>query len=518
MDRFALTFVIVLGLAACGGEDPRRSPAKPAVSTAKPAAQSRGAEAPVPCDRRVDDGHRALTLKLPPGWCWFGATSFAGDNAFATFPVRRTPRPNGCRPGAVDAVPVDGALLYVFEYGFSDEGPDEPRTYDAFARGKPSGRAALRTPVRESPCFGRSRAVLWIEHGRRFRADLYLGSEASPRTRRQQKLLFDRIDFRRQPGLVGATPPRRNWSSYPRPSLARGKTTAVWAGDELFLWGGSPRPTNSAQFDPRIAAWRLESTSTLAPRESPAAVWTGREVILWGGEAAADGAAFEPETSRWRRIARAPLSARVPVATVWTGREMLVWGDTDRNRRARGGAAYDPARDRWRRLPPAPFALTLATATWTGDEMVVLGSRLDNRNGSRTRFAQAMAYDPDTERWRTLPSPRLSPQASSVIWTGRELLAWDYLLEAATLDPGAGRWRPLPDLPLDFSECHPSSARLGDRIFAWYCGTAALYDRATRSWRRAATPRRTPRGLPVTGDGTVVFAGGGERLATYRPG
>lgn len=45
------------------------------------------------------------------------------------------------------------------------------------------------------------------------------------------------------------------------------------------------------------------------------------------------------------------------------------------------------------------------------------------------------AYDPVADAWRVIRPYPLSPQASSVARTGRETLAWDYLLDAAAYDP-----------------------------------------------------------------------------------
>jgi hypothetical protein len=204
---------------------------------------------------------------------------------------------------------------------------------------------------------------------------------------------------------------------------------------------------------------------------------------------------------------------------VWTGTELFVWGDSARSSRARSGAAYDPARRRWRRVARAPFALNQASASWTGREVTVVGSLLDGRNRSRHGGARALAYHPGRDRWRRLPRPGLSPQASSSAWTGAQLLAWDYVLEARTYAPGSESWRHLPRVPAEPMECYPATVRMGNRLLAWYCGQGALYDPARRRWRATAAAPRGVGGPPV-GAGPVALFPGTSRPAAlwaYRP-
>jgi hypothetical protein len=307
------------------------------------------------------------------------------------------------------------------------------------------------------------------------------------------------------------------WSSLPAPPVVRTRAVSVWTGSELFFWGGDTdfggthHDTGSA-YDAEGRTWRRLRDGPLAGRSSAAAVWTGEEVLVWGGyvegeRGLSDGAAFDPAAGRWRMLPPASLSPRRPAAAVWTGREMVVWGDTSRAAAARDGAAYDPVADRWRSLPPAPLALNEASAVWTGKEMIVFGALLDGNNHSTTRHARGIAYDPDADRWRALAEFSLSPQASSVAWTGKEVLAWDYELAAGAYDPARDAWRELPDLPLRFGECYPESAATAEVVLAWYCGLGALFELATGEWHRMSRPQAEVRGRPVDAGGVVLFAG-----------
>ncbi|MGH3020090.1 MAG: Kelch repeat-containing protein, partial [Gaiellaceae bacterium] len=304
------------------------------------------------------------------------------------------------------------------------------------------------------------------------------------------------------------------WSTLPAPPFFRFRGAAAWTGSELVYWGGESEygddvHGDGAAFDPATGDWRPLAAGPLSPRRGAVAVWTGNEVLVWGGdpEAVGEGAAYDPGRDEWRTLPDSPLDARVPVGAVWTGTEMIVWGSASRAASAVDGAAYDPREDRWRELPPAPFALNEATLAWTGEEMVVFGARLDGNNWSDTEHARGAAFDPATSRWRILPPYSFSPQASTAVWTGRELVVWDYELRAAAYDPADDRWRPLPDLPLDFSECYPKGAVGAGVVLAWHCGRAALLDVAADSWSEIHGAPEDIFAPPVAAGSVFLFVG-----------
>lgn len=143
-------------------------------------------------------------------------------------------------------------------------------------------------------------------------------------------------------------------------------------------------------------------------------------------------------------------------------------------------------------------------------EMVALGAELDGSNSSTTEQAVAIAYAPEPDSWRELPPTGLSPQASALAWTGSELVAWDYGLNAAAYDPVRDQWRTLPRLPLRDSECYPETQFIGRYVFAWFCGQAATWDVVHESWAVVDLPRQVVPGSPVVAGEVLLFAG-----ATY---
>lgn len=325
----------------------------------------------------------------------------------------------------------------------------------------------------------------------------------------------------------------RGWSALEDPPFARARAVSVWTGHELFYWGGdtdygATQHVEGALYDPKARSWRRISDGPLAGRSSAGAVWTGDEVFVWGGWMSGqrswnDGALFEPASGKWRMLPPSPLSPRAaPVAVVWTGSEVLVWGGTSRSGEQRDGAAYDPKARRWRELPSAPFGLNQAEGIWTGNEMIVFGAKLDNNNRSDTRHARGLAYNPEKNSWRVISEHRLSPQASSIAWTGKEVLAWDYELAASAYDPARDLWRQVPRVPLRFCECYPRSARLRESIMAWFFGQGAVFDVATSTWGRVLKAPRDIFGRPVAAGSVVLFAGAahegiGNALWAYRP-
>lgn len=307
----------------------------------------------------------------------------------------------------------------------------------------------------------------------------------------------------------------------------------MWTGRELFFWGGDTnfggtQHADGALYDPATDTWHDLPPAPIAGRSSPGGVWTGDEVIVWGGladEPRDDGAAYDPATGLWRTLPEAPIDPRTPVAAVWTGTEMIVWSDTGAPYRTPPGgdsAAYDPASDSWRSIAQAPITLNSASAVWTGEEMIVYGALLDRNNHSETEHAIGAAYNPATDSWRMLPPYPLSPQASSIEWTGQEVLVWDYELAAALYDPASDSWTALPSLPLRFFECYPESARAGEAVLAWFCGAGAVFDDADGSWQRISAPLGDIYGRPVGAGPVVLFAGAAHEgienaLWAYKP-
>lgn len=282
------------------------------------------------------------------------------------------------------------------------------------------------------------------------------------------------------------------WRRLPSPPVDGSVVAEV--GGALATWSGSALAIYDA------GTWRCPDTVPVKTSEDATIAWTGTRLLVWGDGSAA---VLDPATGAWRQGAASPEAVGQAAATVWTGRELVVYGDDDRSAPSARARAYDPATDRWRTLAYAPRRLNHVTGVWTGREVVLVGAESDGDNQDQAGTA-AIAFDPASMAWRELPAPPLSPQASTVAWTGEELVAWDYLLQAATLDPEDGDRRELPAVGLRPRECFPSSTAVTGGVVAGYCDQAARLDMATRTW--------TPLHLPAAGVEQLAAWNGGAAV------
>lgn len=205
--------------------------------------------------------------------------------------------------------------------------------------------------------------------------------------------------------------------------------TAVWTGEELLLWGGGfSYKTEKAEyagaaFNPDTSKLRPLPEAPIPSRWWHTAIWAGAEMLVWGGSDGRherrDGAAYDPRSDSWRRIADAPIGGYAH-SVVWTGEEMIVWGGSDdyESEGTRGfprtflnvGAAYDPRSDTWRTLEPSPLEPRgWHSAIWNGEEMIIWGGAHASNDG---------AYDPDTDSWREIPHGPLSGRVEHTAVSG----------------------------------------------------------------------------------------------------
>ena len=260
---------------------------------------------------------------------------------------------------------------------------------------------------------------------------------------------------------------------------------------ELVYWGGWPRGTGVDQakddgfaFDPATHTWGTLPAAPIAGGGAGAtrdrfggakAVWTGSEVLFWYVETADGGRwatlALEPSSGEWRRLDESLHRPEWGGAWAWTGRELIVFGGGDRDAPTTvEGAALDPVTGVWRPIADAPVGMNLADAVWSGEEVVAVGSELDNRNIAETGNAITLAYDPETDTWRRLPDAPLSPQSSEAVLFEGHVLAWDYGADSAQFVPGKDRWQGLGRLPLDHGECYVDGVAIDGAVLSWDCG------------------------------------------------
>nr|MDQ3036118.1 hypothetical protein [Myxococcota bacterium] len=235
----------------------------------------------------------------------------------------------------------------------------------------------------------------------------------------------------------------RALSSTSAPST-RSRVPDVWTGTEMIVWGGwggfSADRGDGARWRASTNAWSaIATTGAPSDRRWHASVWTGTRMLVFSGEDGSgglrgDGFAYAPTTNAWSGITGSAAPApRARSSFVWTAGlatpVMVVWGGDGGS--GSGGAAtsvradggrYDPAADDWSAMTAAPIAgRTLATAVWTGTDMIVWGG-----NGASAVLGDGAAYDPVTNTWSVLVSAG-SPTARSrhtAVWTGTEMIVF----------------------------------------------------------------------------------------------
>jgi len=213
----------------------------------------------------------------------------------------------------------------------------------------------------------------------------------------------------------------------PLPVPLAGRThDSFWTGTELLVWssdppeGSTPGAEQFLAYDPASDSWRILPTSGLSTRQGAVVVWAGTQLFVWGGldtsqVPLADGARFDPATSTWLRLPRAPVPARGYAAAVWTGSQVLIWGGQSGPETQVGqGVSYTPSTNTWQALPLSPLrAKQQPTGVWSGRFFYVIGGAAGSR-GSDTwpvPGPSAAAYDPVTRVWTVLPAAPVDPGA-----------------------------------------------------------------------------------------------------------
>ena len=318
-----------------------------------------------------------------------------------------------------------------------------------------------------------------------------------------------------------------------------GSEVVMWGGGSPSSSRTGLR-ADGAAYNPETGEWRRTAPAPIGPRSHHVAVWTGREMVVWGGTRAetdgaagwADGAAYDPASDRWRPIPEAPIGARIDFGAAWTGEELVIVGGVGMYGAARPGmaAAYSPADDRWRLLPEPPFSgQTGGWAAWTGEEILywrpmvrgvesglfaydpeqdawteraspgehfrlkwtsALLAWADDRlavtsetfdEGDEWMVAEALAYDPNADRWQRLVRTENTHNAlafhvfGAMTWTGHEVIALDvHGSRASAFEPRTGRWYPLPQPPEGLLDAGMTVTDDGDVYVVGYEATARL--------------------------------------------
>ncbi|MBI3449367.1 MAG: PxKF domain-containing protein [Acidobacteria bacterium] len=333
--------------------------------------------------------------------------------------------------------------------------------------------------------------------------------------------------------------------------------TAVWARDEMIVWGGEDASTafnDGYAYNPRTDTWRpIATPSFLAPRALHTAVWTGDRLLVWGGKAGAgngttlfgDGGRYDPVNDTWEAITTLGAPQRRSLhGAVWAPeiRRMLIWGGYDGSScdpfpgctRLADGRLYDPDTNTWQPISSIgePSARAEASTVWTGLSLVVWSgySELTDRVITGGRY-----LPPSLDTW-TATSIVGAPQARTgqvAVWTGSEMVVWgghgsagERLETGGRYDPGPDSWTSTSTMGAPPAADAPTAVWTGSRMIVWgghggpalgYLNSGGLYDPSADSWSPTSTlGAPTPRvGHSAVWTGGAMIVWGGSDGAGY---
>jgi len=259
------------------------------------------------------------------------------------------------------------------------------------------------------------------------------------------------------------------------------------------------RSSNVLGYD---AGWHELDPGPLSPRGGASLTWTGTELIVLAGERHHDGAAYNPATRTWRTIADPPWTDAGVVQAAWAGDRLYVLGpDTQATTspccQPRRWAVYDPATDEWTEREswtsqdPRDAAQVLIqpppTLAWTGTQVL----RLDTLD----------VYDPASDDWLTMPDPPEDAPIATAGWTGTEVVLAASDTPTQTYDPKTRAWRVTIETPVDGFVAHAAATAWdGDTlVFADSLGQAAFLDPASGAWSELSSPRANFEACAPTG-------------------
>ncbi len=227
---------------------------------------------------------------------------------------------------------------------------------------------------------------------------------------------------------------------------------------------GTPLPAVSG---PSAQGW-AKGTWTALPQPPVAfgaasrAFWVdGRLVVVQpehgdgfsAGPARWIGATYDPDTATWTKLPPTPAELGQGANVAAAADRLMLWGGVTTHQEGREfisddvrvAFSLDPTSATWNRIAAAPPAATYAAvSTWTGKRLVVVSR--ESQTGARI-----INYDPSTDTWAEGDAESHDPEASasSMLWTGTDLLVWfDFTPPADGMgwqhleryDPAADKW------------------------------------------------------------------------------
>lgn len=312
-------------------------------------------------------------------------------------------------------------------------------------------------------------------------------------------------------------------STAPAPSVPASTSTSASeppTPSTAFPSTESPTLTTSVIAAGSSAFWDAVPSPPLSPRREPLVIAIGDRLLVLGGRSGraagslsdlADGAILDAAGGAWTRIAAAPVPVGAEsAATVWRGALVVVAGDA--------ALQYDALADRWTRLAPLPPPARAYARLLAGDaELYLVGgvnaAKVDSPAADGPLMPPPLAFAATTSTWRELPMPNWpgATTVASAAWTGTQLLLAVGSTDggdgntpvaparpAAALDPVSGAIKPLPATP---SPVFGAFVTVDD-------GSVLLFDQASAVWRLGPSENTWERltMVPSAGQTSVRFS------------
>ena len=169
---------------------------------------------------------------------------------------------------------------------------------------------------------------------------------------------------------------------------------------------------------------------------------------------------YDSVADSWSSLANAPLALMGATAS-WTGERMLVWGgyvNGDPFSLNQSILEYNPGSNTWQTITPTNTIAgrVSAASVWTGTKMFVWGG--DQSQGSPGARNDGGMYDPQTNTWASISTtnaPTARTGRPTIAWTGSKVLIWGGwswgngggFSSGGSYDPLNDAWHPIQDSP-----------------------------------------------------------------------
>lgn len=333
-----------------------------------------------------------------------------------------------------------------------------------------------------------------------------------------------------------SAPPARlanvTWSERRESPIAnRTGFTSVWTGRELLICCGTKRAAaqnadpattvEAAAYDPAADSWRPIATPPTTVENWGAITVADTTIYFFdGGAAPWSYVAYDIPTDTWREIPAPPQNSTRARGSrlgpsAWTGKEIITpistppAGDNDIVM-----VAFDPVSSAWRTLPTPPVRMDPTSILYDNGKITLVGEVRGASDQGGT--VVSAVFDSTTNTWSEPERTPVERRDPVVIGGGDRVVAWD--VSGSVRVQQNGQWRELPPIPFPEDECGWKGSQIGQRLVLWRCTQqGAVLDIDTGQWSVLPTPptELQDTNITVVNGNLLLWAGATPRLQPY---